>query len=487
MKLSTIPLVVAMGLGLSAPAMADESEDIALLKKQVRDLQQKVGGNNLKFNVDYRVTHDDLEYERADGSKEGNSSLLSNRLLLNMGYQYNKNLVFSGQLSYNKAYGDTGQHMQRNLTGFADFDWIVNENLYDNEVRVKEAYFLYLGDALLGNEDIDWTFSLGRRPSTNGFLGNHREGYDKAKSPLAHSINVEFDGLSFNTKLEDLIGVPGSSFKICAGRGLSNARARFSGLNPLYGGEDYTTDSQFTNNIDMVGFIMTPFNNGQYDLKIQYYEASNMIGMDMMESMAFMMDPGNNPPPMFKDYGNLSNLTISLEVNGIGEFISDFLDNTTVFASYSTSTTEPNAGMAMLGSGLNMMDPMASTAPEEEDGYSYWVGVNFPGFTDGDFFGIEYNHGSQHWRSFTYGEDTLIGSKIAARGDATEFYYNLPLVDKALTFQLRYTKIDYDYTGSNGFFGSATGTPMAIDQAAMMGMNPVKSASDLRATLRYTF
>lgn len=42
----------------------------------------------------------------------------------------------------------------------------------------------------------------------------------------------------------------------------------------------------------------------------------------------------------------------------------------------------------------------------------------------------------------------MIGSKPAARGDAIEAYYNLPLIDEALTFQIRYTRIKYDYTGS---------------------------------------
>lgn len=29
--------------------------------------------------------------------------------------------------------------------------------------------------------------------------------------------------------------------------------------------------------------------------------------------------------------------------------------------------------------------------------------------------GLEYNKGSKYWRSMTYGEDTMVGSKLAAR------------------------------------------------------------------------
>jgi hypothetical protein len=59
-----------------------------------------------------------------------------------------------------------------------------------------------------------------------------------------------------------------------------------------------------------------------------------------------------------------------------------------------------------------------------------------------------------------------------------------------LSFQLRYTYIDYDYSGSNGFFGSQSGTPMKIsdipsttDLAGVV----VDKAQDIRAYLRYKF
>jgi hypothetical protein len=468
MKLSTLSLTLIVALGLACPVLAGQSEDIETLKEQVRELQKKIGGQHLQFGVDYRVTLDSIEYERADGSTVKNDDLLANRLWINIGYQYNEKLVFKGQLAYQKAFGDTADHSQRNESGFADFDWVVNENLYDNEIRVRQAYFLYFGDAFLGNEKLPWTFSLGRRPSTNGFLANHREGFDEPQSPLAHSINVEFDGLSLNVQLHNLLDIQGSALKLCAGRGLTNATSRFS-----MEGTDYAVDKNKTDDIDMVGFIFTPYNDGQYHAKAQIYYANNMIGMDRMQ----IMQNGNYS---FYDFGDLTNATISMEVNGIGEFINDFLDNTLVFASASMSKTHANDGMAMLGS------------LDDETGYSYWLGINIPGFFEGQSAGFEFNHGSQYWRSFTYGEDTMIGSKLAARGDAWEAYYNIPLIDEALTFQLRYTYIDYDYTGSNGFFGDASGTPMSIEMAYQMSQMfglpvPVESAQDIRATLRYKF
>jgi hypothetical protein len=110
-------------------------------------------------------------------------------------------------------------------------------------------------------------------------------------------------------------------------------------------------------------------------------------------------------------------------------------------------------------------------------------------FTEDGRIGVEWNKGSKYWRSVTYGEDTMAGSKIAARGTAVEVYYTKP-INKALNFDFRYTKIDYDYTGSNSFFGD-DGAPTEISSITpaqiAAGMNPVKEATDLRASISYRF
>ena len=128
---------------------------------------------------------------------------------------------------------------------------------------------------------------------------------------------------------------------------------------------------------------------------------------------------------------------------------------------------------------------------DDKSGTSYWLGALLP-VTDDSTLGLEYNHGSKYWRSFTYGEDTMIGSKLAARGDAYEAYYTYK-INKALSAQIRYTYIDYDYTGSNGFFGQGSGTPLKISdvKAGLYGENiksqVVEKAQDLRFYIRYRF
>jgi hypothetical protein len=46
--------------------------------------------------------------------------------------------------------------------------------------------------------------------------------------------------------------------------------------------------------------------------------------------------------------------------------------------------------------------------------------------------------------------------------------------------------MDYDYTGSDMFFGS-TGTPMSKSEAAAQGMGFVDKASNIRLSLRYRY
>lgn len=450
----------------SAGKLNETLEDI---QDQIDDLNKKTNGNNLKFGVDFRTTVDNIHYKMADGSKKENDALLTNRLWLNMSYAATKNLSFVGQLAYNKTFGERAATTAS--SAMEGFDWVTNESAYNDELRVRSAYFFYNDDEFMGL-DMPWTASIGRRPSTEGHLINLRDDLS-ASSPLAHTINVEFDGASMKFGTEELTGLDGSYFKLCLGRGMSEAEPRFAGA--PYSGDG----SAKTNDIDMAGIIVVPYDDKQYSTGFQYTYANNLIDTTNSAFNANGTVNGSYDSSM-KTVGGLHTATAFAMVNGIGDGISDFLDDTTIFVSGAMSKTDPYAGQGgMLGS------------TESKTGYSYWIGTQFPSLlTDDGRWGIEFNHGSNYWRPITYGEDTLIGSKIAARGDAYEMYFTEPLVDDILTFQLRYTYINYDYTGSNGFFGSSSGTPIAIGDVpsgSAMSANVVDKAQDIRAYIRYKF
>ena len=430
--------------------------------------------DNLKWDVDFRTQVDNIQYKHADGSKSENNALLTNRLWLGAKYKADDNSSFFSKLSYNKAFGDTANHSQSNTNpGYANFDWVTNENATDNTIKLKEAYWLYTKERLFG-ADIPWAASVGRRPSTDGLPINIRND-QQPNSPLSHTVDVEFDGFSVRLDTENLTGFTGSWFKICGGRGLTNAKPRFD-----MSGTSYAEDKDKNVDVDMLGFIAVPYDNGQYSVHMNYAKAWNLIGFDGQSLQNFdgayrnyKQNPDVNNAytlqtmtPSFKDVGDIEFATILFKTEGIGNGISDYLDNSIAFASFAASKTNPNS-LGMLGS------------PDSETGTSVWLGVNAPCpiLPDSAKIGFEWNKGSKYWRSMTYGEDTYAGSKIATRGQAWEVYRNQQLT-KALSWGLSYVYMDYDYAGSNSFFG-ADGNPDAT-------LNVV-SAQDIKTYIRYKF
>lgn len=457
------------------------------LKKQISELKSAALNDNIKWNVDFRSAFDYINYEYSDGSSDVNQ-IFTNRLWLGMKYAPTRNLSFIGTLSYYKMYGQ----LPAPAMGFNYFDWIVNETPNDGQVRVKEAYFIYFGDDLFG-ADVPWTASIGRRPATDGLLANYREDQNP-KSPLGHIINTEFDGASFKFDLSSVTSVPGMYFKLCMGRGMSNANSRYA---VQVDGVNYTKLDGW-HHTDLAGFIFVPYDDGQYSVHTTWFRAFNLPGMYGTEyyyNGATGQPIGPNPATMtFEQGGDMDGAAISLVAEGIGDGINDFLDETNFFLSFAWSKTRPG------GSHDATMIDVSGTYPaqgasvdnvmlgstDDETGNSIYVGTNFPiMLIDGGRIGLEYNHGSKYWRSFTYAEDTLAGSKLATRGDAYEVWYNQELIGKTLTAQVRYTYMDYDYSGSQGFFGEA-GTPMDEDNLPP-GMLSVKKAQDLRLYVRYRY
>jgi len=442
--------------------LATDEERISDLEETVAEIARNTSGSHLKFKIDYRFAIENMQYEMTkgldnpNGDKAKNNAFMTNRLWIDMGYKATNNLSFKGQLAYNKAFGERSGASTNN--GMEGFDWIANENAYDDQIRVRQAYFLWQDQEFFGT-DIPWTFSVGRRPSTNGHLINLRED-DHASSPLAHGINVEFDGASAKFTLSKEWG---TSVKLCAGRGMSNAAPKFTSA-------PYAEDNTENTDIDLAGLIFVPYDDKQYSVNMMYYYANNLIDQDFTGG--------------FENVGGMHSGTANITMNGIGEEWSDFLDETTFFISGAFSRTDPNnnasnaMGAGMLGS------------EDSVTGYSYWLGTQFPSLISEDGrWGMEFNHGSNYWRSITYAEDTNIGSKIAVRGDAYEAYITEYLVDDILSIQLRYTYIDYDYTGSNGFFGNVSGTPDRITNTTTdaAGNSVVKSAQDIRFYIRYRY
>jgi hypothetical protein len=86
---------------------------------------------------------------------------------------------------------------------------------------------------------------------------------------------------------------------------------------------------------------------------------------------------------------------------------------------------------------------------EENSGNSVYVGLRseIPG-TMGGKLGLEYNHGSENWWSYTVAADDVT-SKLATRGDVYEAYSIQPLMKKSgLDLKLGYQFYNYTHAFS---------------------------------------
>jgi len=426
---------------------AEENKKIALNAQ--KKANPFAANDHLYWSLDLRSSFDYLEYKLTSGKKLTNN-VFSNRVILKGLYKPADNLKVNVAIEANTIAG------MNNNNAYDNISWTANETPDDTNIRVKEAYFAYWF-----GKDNGYMFSAGRRPATEGYPANLREG-DNPESPIAHLVNIEFDGISFtvtNTAMSDWsdkFSDWGSWFKFCAGRGYSSSTGKFSTY-------PYSKDNNKIN--DFAGFIIVPYDDGQYALWTETIKAWNVKGFKDKDNNG-TIDPSEMN---LVDLGDYFGFDVLFKASGIGDGISDFLDNTNAFISFALSKTEPNSN-GELGT------------TDSKTGTSIWIGADMPANEDGDDrFGFNFVHGSKYWRSITYGEDTLIGSIAATRGNAYEAYYIKQIIPH-LTASLRATYIKYDYTGSNGFFGDG-GKPVNVDDDP----NAIKHAMDIRAYIRYKF
>jgi len=421
-------------------------------QKKLSKVNKQSANDNIKWDVNLRATWDNIGYDLNDGSSKSNPSVYTTRLYLGMAAKPFDNLLFRGQLAMYKTWG--GNHLDVDIL---TKDWQESSRPDENVLRVKEAYFVY---KINPSHKIPVSFSVGRRPSTVGFLANHRQGDYKPGSPLAHITNMEVDAAMFNFDFDNVL-LPGSFIKTVYGRAHDPINQKIGNLGYTY--KDHGTDD------DYVDFFIVPmgiYNDGQHNLMAQYSLILNSKGTNIK-------DPAK---PIKKAAAGTTQMgALSYQLDGLNEDI-DFLDGSTFFASAAFTSTNPDSGYEMLGS------------TSGKTGHSFWTGFLFPDMiTDGGRFGIEYNYGSKYWTPMTWAEDTIIGSKIATRGSAYEGYWNIPIIGKNLTAQLRYTYIDYDYRSNTFCYWDTPeyqSDPNASDYQDGGGTD---TAHDFRLFVRYQY
>jgi len=453
MKKLLLSMSVVAGL-FAQPTIESLQKQINELQKQLKELKQQqssqndryykkvapiVSNNHLFWGLDIRSSLDYIFEKESDGNKYTNN-VFSDRVILTGVYKPQDNLKVTLKVEANNIAGMNGN----SNTAYDNSNATANETPDDTNLRVREAFFAYFF-----GEDNSMMFSAGRRPAVEGYPANLREG-DNPESPIAHLTNMEFDGISlnfFNGSMPESIQDYGTWFKICAGRGYSPNTGKFSQK------PSYSKSGDHIN--DFAGFIFVPYDNGQYSVWSEFIKAWNVRGV--VDSNRTM-----------KALGDYLGFDVMVKADGIGDGISDFLDDTKAFVSLAMSKTLPDKnGIGELGT------------TKSKTGKSIWIGADMPGFIneDNDRMGVNIVKGTKYWRSMTYGEDTLVGSIAAVRGSALEAYYIHQIIPH-LTLNIRATRFNYKYAGSDAFFG-INGDPN--------GSTFVKKASDIRAYIRYNF
>ena len=408
----------------------------------------------------------------ASAGDQGNDTILTNRLRLNMRVKATENVDFKGRLAMYKAWG-----MQSTPTGLAD-----GYPIFDgNTTRTPNDSALYVDRAFVNWNNIGgmpiW-MSVGRRPTTDGPPADLRMGNDdRMATPVAY-MDYPFDGFTLGYGYDwgnDFMG--SGRIRFCYGRGFE-------------GGLQWENDTQSfpVDDTDFAGFSWDVMKQGSRFLNIQTFGVYNLYNYPAFASDFVRF--GASMPQDQGGYGPQTDLGQMYHTTGV---FTDKVGDFNYFAAGGWSHTDPNGngmfndyyGMAMRRTGYNT---------DSEDGYSFYAGVRYDINNLGLKVGAEYNHGSQYWVAFTPGHDDLYMSKLATRGNAYEIYliYDLPtgeaLSKYAKTFiRLGWQYYDYDYAGGSNF----NYKPYDLDdeKAALqaLGMNPVESANQVYLTFEAYF
>jgi hypothetical protein len=434
---------------LSALSFNAFADDVADLKAEIKALNDKVSKlekkqkrtqktlskvrqhdayDNIKFGLDFRNAVDVLDYKNNEtGETAKNNSLLSSRLYLTMKSSPMSGLTFTGKLA---VYSLWGSHLYVDDAPLKS--WAGSSKASDTVMRVKEAYFVYTTE--IGDQPI--SMSIGRRPSTNGFLANYRENEKDAGSPLAHITNMEVDAAMVKLDWSRFL-LEGSYTKFIYGRAHAGAIDNVYGTDGAFTTPYADVDTNDDDPVDFAILLGDAYNNGQHQVMYEWAHIFNTKGKRVTAPL----------PVVNKSLaaGTADLYALSYKMEGVGDEINDFLDDTILFASIAGTYYNAKDGYSLLG----------SENGGSKSGYSYWVGALIPDMiTEDGKFGFEYNHGSQYWTPMTWAEDTATGSKIAVRGDAYEAYWNFNLFGiKYLPGQIRYTYVQHDYTPNNHCMG----------------------------------
>ncbi len=471
LMLSIIMLAVVMSVSL---VVADEvADDVEDLLDRVDELELKAAKNKVSIFGDFRVKYDNIKFDYQPywqynnmGGVDSipafdlkNSENWSLKLRLKIDAKPSPQLHFTGRLVMHQTYGGSGVPIFNGFPNTVAYDANATNIPTDNALRVERAAFTY------SPANSPFFFTAGRQAATNGPPRELREDRVRQGTPGGLMIDAEIDGIMIGLRLDDALGLPdGSIFRFCYGTGFE---AGFGG-----GG---TVESIIIPGVNMETGVPTgPIVVSELkDSKVAGFCAETSIpqlpGKTLLTFgyMRFidMTDISTGYTRNFPDGADGNTQLVSStrnlgDMDLFGACYQHEYNGVDWFASVAYNTSHPDLGaVSKYGFG-----GLLGNSLESESGMAYYAGARFPiKATDGKF-GIEYNHGDEHWFSYTNGADDIAMSKLATKGSVIEAYY-IQKIEKKFRIRLGLQAYDYDYAFSGWHIAPA---PMEMYELADM-------------------
>ncbi len=471
----------------SAQEKAAETKD---LDHRLTRVEKKMGAGNVQWGGDLMTRFDSTQwdlkpYQQFEGfiQNPGNPAMpmpivqqvgaqvwsnpvqWSTRLRLNMGIHINDHAQIMGRLVMYKIHGGATVPTFNGSPNTINTTFTAGQVPSSDVLRVERASLVY--HFPLG------ILSIGRQNTTDGPPFEIREGQERQATPMAMAVNATIDGMGWKFELSK-IGFPDSTLLgICygvgfesgfGGGGLVKTSAAPVGFN--FTNATATNPGAATLQVNTLSHLKDTNVLGIiYDMPllfaigdtvqsthffVQYDHFNNMTDIPFGNTLDFPVPSapgmGGMPSTQFvtatNNLGDMDQWTVVWE-HQIGDHFSYFLSGGYIkshpngkSSQYGAYWGDPSNPIQLSGFGGLMGDPYNSHTAT-----AYYTGVRWDP-TEKLGFGLEFNHGSPRW--FTYTPATGMPSdKLGARGDVWEGYTQWRFAKNA---DVRLGYLHYHYT-----------------------------------------
>ncbi len=402
-----------------------------------------------------------------------NSVQWSTRLRLNMGIHINDHAQIMGRLVMYKIHGGADVPTFNGSPNTVYSSFVTGQVPSTDVLRVERASLVY--HFPLG------ILSIGRQNTTDGPPFEVREGGERQATPQALAVNATIDGMGWKFELSK-IGLPENTLLgICYGVGYESG---FGGgglvkTNSAPVGFNFTNatvanPAAATLQVNSIGPLKdTTVLGAMFDMPLLFavgdsvQSANFYLGYNRFGNMTDIPfgSTVNFPVPSAPGMGGMPSTQYVTATNNLGDMDQWTMtwkhkigDQFTYFVSAGYLKSHPNGKSSQYGAywtfpstmpagyptGLTQLSGfggLMGDANHSETASAYYTGVRYDP-TEKIGFGLEFNHGSPRWFTYTpaTGEYT---DKLGARGDVWEGYTQWRFAKNA---DLRFGYIHYAYT-----------------------------------------